>query len=145
MPGKGTRPPAAEDNGEDRVRRRGYSPVLQVTVPASEARRETRREVAGQAEDGLKALVKLQRENLRNTRGLSDLATLGKPVASPQIQPVHIVQQNIRVMATDLLRNQAALGDLATTLAGLVNHEMADVLQAFMHAPRRPTSPFAEL
>lgn len=121
----------AEDNGEDRVRRRGYSPVLQVTVPASEARRETRREVAGQAEDGLKALVKLQRENLRNTRGLSDLATLGKPVASPQIQPVHIVQQNIRVMATDLLRNQAALGDLATALAGLVNHEMADVLQAF--------------
>lgn len=121
----------AEDNGEDPLRRRGYSPVVQVTVPASEVRRDARKEMANQAEDGLKALAKLQRENLRNTRGLADLATLGKPVASAQIQPLHIAQQNIRVMATDLLKNQAALGDLATTLAGLVNHEMADVLERF--------------
>ena len=126
----------AEDNGADRVTRRGYSPVLQLTVPASEDHRDARRQMTEQAEDGLKTLARLQRENLKNTRALSDLATLNKPVGSAQIQPLHIVQQNVRVMATDLLKNQAALGDLATTLAGLVNHEMAQVVERFDEAHR---------
>ncbi len=121
----------AEDNGDDRGRRRGYSTVLQLTVPASEDHRDARRQMTEQAEDGLKTLARLQRENLKNTRGLCDLATLGKPAGSALVQPLSIAQQNIRVMATDLLKNQAALGDLVTTLAGLVNHEMAEVLERF--------------
>ncbi|NLF16229.1 MAG: hypothetical protein GX595_03095 [Lentisphaerae bacterium] len=126
----------AEDNGDQRQRRRGHAPVLQVTVPASEDRRDARRQAAAQAEDGLKGLARLQRENLRTTRSLADLALLGKAPASPQIQPAHVAQQNIRVVARDLLRDPAALGDLATILANLANHEMSEVLERFDEAHR---------
>ncbi|MBN2451941.1 MAG: hypothetical protein JXR77_16255 [Lentisphaeria bacterium] len=126
----------AEDNGEFRASRRGYAPVIQVAVPVLEDRRNARRDVAEQADESLKHLIAMQRENLKNTRTLCDLAALGKEVPEARLQPVQITQKNIRDLAGELLQNRAALGDFATLLAGLVNHEMAEVLERFEEARR---------
>ncbi len=126
----------AEDNGMDRLRRRGYSPIVQLTVPVPEEQRATKKKMVEKVQDQLKELVKMQRENLLNTRRLTDLATMGKEVSNQQIQGIELAQKNIRDMAVNLLTDQAALGDFASVLGNLVNHEMADVLVKFEEAHR---------
>lgn len=126
----------AEDNGMDRVRRRGYSPIVQLTIPVPEEQRATKKKLVEKVQDQLKELVKMQRDNLRNTRRLADLATMSKEISGPQIQGVELAQKSVRDMAVNLLADQAALGDFATTLGNLVNHEMSDVLVKFEEAHR---------
>jgi hypothetical protein len=121
----------AEDNGLDRVRRRGFSPLVQLTVPAPEEQRNAKKDLVQKVQGRLKELVKMQRDNLRETRRIHDLATMGKAVSSTQLQQTQLAQKSVRDMAVDLLGDQAALGEFATVLSNLVNHEMADVLVAF--------------
>ncbi|MDX9862258.1 MAG: hypothetical protein RBS99_15220 [Rhodospirillales bacterium] len=126
----------AEDNGMDRLRRRGYSPVVQLTVPAPEEQRAAKKKLVEQVQERIQELVRMQRDNLRNTRQIADLATLGRNVSSPQIQPLELAQKNIRELAVDLLGDRVALGEFATVLANLVNHEMAEALVKFEEAHR---------
>lgn len=126
----------AEDNGFDRVLRRGYSPVVQMTIPLPEEQRSVRRQAVERVQERLRELVRMQRDNLRNTRQIADLATLGRTVDSGQIQPLELAQKTIRELAVDLLDERAALSEFATVLANLVNHEMAEVLVTFEEAHR---------
>ena len=126
----------AQDNGPHADRRRGLSALVQITIPVPEERRKAKERVVKQSKDSLLALIKLQRENLKNTRQLTDQVTMGKSVANSQVSELQVIQQNVRDMGVDLLKDQAALGDLATVLSGLVNHEMARVLEAFDEAHR---------
>ncbi len=126
----------AEDTGPERLKRRGFSPEIQIVVPVLEDRRKARKKMASEAKKGLLALVKMQRENLKNTRHLAEIVMLGREIKNARIQDLSIAQKNIREMAIGLLENRAALGDLATVLGGLINHEMAGVLQLFEEAHR---------
>ncbi len=126
----------AEDNGPTPARRRGYCSVVQIAIPVPEERRKAKEEVAKQSRDSILTLIKMQRENLRSTRAVSDRVVLGKTVASGQIQELQIAQASVRDLGVGLLKDRAALGDLATVLAGLVNHEMSQVLEAFEEAHR---------
>ena len=126
----------AEDNGPNAAERRGYSAVVQVSIPDLQEQRSAKKEVVAQAKDSILTIVKLQRENLKNTRHLADLAVMKKPVTSARIQDTQVAQKSIRDMSVQLLKERAALGDLANVLSGLVNHEMTEVLEVFEEAHR---------
>ncbi|MBT3377715.1 MAG: hypothetical protein HN742_06195 [Lentisphaerae bacterium] len=126
----------AEDNGPDAVRRRGRSTIVHINIPVPEDRRKAKKKVVQQAKDSLLALIKMQRENLKNTRRLSELSVLGKKITSGQINGCQVVQKTIRDSAGALLADRAALGDLANVLSGLVDNEMAQVLEVFEEAHR---------
>ncbi|MCK5802440.1 MAG: hypothetical protein KAI66_06390 [Lentisphaeria bacterium] len=126
----------AEDNGLEAERRRGYSPVVQLTIPVPEEEKAARKKGVNQTKDSILALIKMQRENLRNTRPLADQALLGKEISMPRVQAVQTVQKSVRDTTGGLLGNRAALGEFATVLSGLINHEMTEVLEAFEECHR---------
>ena len=126
----------AEDNGQDRVRRRGHSPIVQLSVPMPEEQRNGKKKLVQKVQSRLKALVRMQRDNLRDTREICDHATMGTAVSPAEIQGKQLAQKNVRDLAVDLLGDRAALGEFATTLGNLVNHEMSQVLVKFDDAHR---------
>jgi len=125
----------AEDNGPTPDKRRGYSSVVQIAIPAAEERREAKEKVAEQTQKTLLTLIKMQRDTLATTRQIADIAAAKpKQVTPAQIQDSQLAQKSVRALAADLLQTRAALGDLATVLTGLLNHEMVEVLNAFEEA-----------
>ncbi len=121
----------AEDKGRDPEKRRGYSPVIQVLFPEVEQTREKQAEIVQTVGQALGELIKLQRENLKETRTLSDLAMQKKTVSSNMLAPIEETQKKVREIALALLQQRETLGGLADVLLGLVNAEMPAALELF--------------
>ncbi len=121
----------AEDKGRDPEQRRGYSPVIQVIFPEAERNREKQAEIVQTVGQALGELIKLQRENLKETRMLSDLAMQNKTVSSSMLAPAEEKQKKVRETALSLLQQREILGGLADILLGLVNDEMPAALEVF--------------
>ncbi len=121
----------AEDKGRDPEQRRGYSPVIQVIFPEIEQTREKQAEIVQTVGQALSDLIKLQRDNLKDTRILADLAMQNKTVTSSMLAPPEEVQKKVREAALALLQQREILGGLADVLLGLVNAEMPAALELF--------------
>jgi hypothetical protein len=135
----------AEDEAPDAARRRGYSATIRVTIPSAESSVAMQAEAREQAAASLAALLKVQRDALRDTRQLSDLAALARDLSSQRIGAVENLQQEVRRLGIALLLQRESLGGLGDTLSGLVNLEMAEVLQLFATLRRSGHAERAEL
>jgi len=121
----------AEDKGRDPEQRRGYSPIIQVFFPEAEQSREKQAEMVQSVGQALGELIKLQRDNLKETRKVADLAMQKKTVSSGMLTPVEETQKKVRESALVLLQQREILGGLADVLLGLVNAEMPAALELF--------------
>ncbi|NMA46288.1 MAG: hypothetical protein GX945_06980 [Lentisphaerae bacterium] len=135
----------AEDEAPDAARRRGYSAIIRVIIPSVENSGEKREEARQQVENSLAALLKVQRDALRDTRQLAELAALGRDLSSQRIGAAESQQQDVRNMGITLLDQREALGGLGDTLSGLVNLEMVEVLKLFATLHRSGNIERAEL
>ncbi|NOY82057.1 MAG: hypothetical protein GXP31_13760 [Kiritimatiellaeota bacterium] len=129
----------AEDGGPPKKGgkvRRGMSRVFEIGVPAPEEQERAKKEVVQRSKGVLLKVIQMQRANLRDTRRFTDVALTGREVDPAQIQKLQAVQKTVRDMSSELVNAREALGDLATVVAGLVNHEMADVLTVLGEARR---------
>jgi len=135
----------AEDEAPDAARRRGYSAIIRVIIPSAENSGEKRDEIRQQVENSIAALLKVQRDALRDTRQLAELAALGRDLSSQRIGAVENQQQEVRTMGIALLDQRDGLGGLGDILSGLVNLEMAEVLKLFATLHRAGSAERAEL
>jgi len=129
----------AEDNGPARKGdqiRRGWSRAFEIAIPEPQDQDKIKKELARKSRDALAKIIQMQRTNLRETHRLADIAALGKEVKVLDIQNVASVQKSIRDLSAEIMNQHEVLGDLATVLTGLVNHEMADVLVVLDKARR---------
>jgi len=126
----------AEDNAPGEMRHRAFSPVLTVRLPQREevARAEDR--AAEERTNLVLELIRRQRDNLRLTRNLADMAVGGQQFEVTQLRRAQAAQTEIRELGGKLLQDPESIGDLRNTLAGLVEHEMADVIALFDRAHR---------
>ncbi|MCF7853992.1 MAG: hypothetical protein K9N51_04275 [Candidatus Pacebacteria bacterium] len=118
----------ADDNAPATMRHRGVSPILTVVIPEPKTAIKEKREQVGQSKNDMVELIRLQRDNLRTTRGLADLAAQGTPIGNDRTRAVNATQLTIRKKAIALLDSQHPLGDLRNVIVALVDHEMAEVV-----------------
>ncbi|NLF61419.1 MAG: hypothetical protein GX574_09735 [Lentisphaerae bacterium] len=128
----------AEDHGANASRRRGYSPIIQVTFPEQDTLQKDKDNAARQAEENIATLIKKQREALRDTRQIADLVTMGKPTDGSRLAAADATQKEIRTLAAALLQNRDVLGGLGDILAGLVNQEMKTAIELLAEVYRTP-------
>lgn len=119
----------AEDHGANASRRRGLSPVIQVTFPEQDALRKDQDNAVRQAEENLAALIKKQREALRDTRQNADQTAMGQATDGGRLAAADAAQKEVRSQATALLQNRDRLGGIGDILAGLVNQEMKTAIE----------------
>ncbi|MFA6931069.1 MAG: hypothetical protein WCT05_12140, partial [Lentisphaeria bacterium] len=121
----------AEDKGRDPEQRRGYSALIQVFFPEPEQSREKQAEAIQNLGHAMAELIKLQRDTLKETRTLADLAMQQKQIQNSMLAEPEEMQKNVRNKAIALLEYRESLGGLADLLYGLVNAEMLSALELF--------------
>jgi hypothetical protein len=118
----------AEDNGPAPDQRRGHSTTFTVKIATPEGQRQAKKKLLAQTQESILQLVKLQRLNLKRAQYQLVQAQENHPPTASRITQLQIPQKTIRRLAIALQKNQDVLGDLRTTLDGLITHEMSDVL-----------------
>lgn len=126
----------AEDNAPLERRQRGHSNIVTVRIPEDREARQESETAVEQAKSVIAELIRLQRDNLRTTRSLAELAPAAADFPYRQVRTVQAVQTTIRQQAAALLDKPDALGDLRNSLSALIDGEMAQVITVLGEAQR---------
>lgn len=128
----------ARDDGPEAETRAGYSKIIEIVVPLPEENEKKMDDARQQSEKTLAALISMQQENLKLSRGWRQELGSGRVVADDGRQALLTTQVKIRQLAVGLLEGDSALGDVANILAALVDQEMRQAVAALETLVRAP-------
>lgn len=126
----------AEDKGRNPEKRRGYSAIVELTFSDIEESREEKNEKLQNIAATLTELIKLQSDNLKDSRRIADLAMQKLELSQNELTNIEEKQKLVRTTAIELLQHRESLGSLAEMLYSLINGEMLEALQIFEYLYR---------
>ncbi|MBP5639671.1 MAG: hypothetical protein J6X55_09345, partial [Victivallales bacterium] len=110
--------------------RNGLSPIVSISFFSEKEVKKEQERKAKDSEQSLERLLVLQKNALKLTNDTMLKASQGNAPGTADITELYARQKDIRDMALVILQNREMLGALGDTLAGMVNKELLDVLEA---------------